>query len=407
MNSSPIQLGSRGHSLAAHVEDVIRVRIREGVFAPGSLLPSRRALCTEFGIAPTTLEKAIKSLLADGTLRSEARRGTFVADTLPPSTDRGPASYAAPRRIRETRSPRIGVLSVDNDLISLDPVQSLFDYMILHSVEDRVSSLGGELVYRATQPRQYDPAYLMDGAIDEFLSLDADAVIVIAVHIRIAAAEREVAYASSQGLPTVVISSSARDWSTTHVWTDNRMAGRSVCEHLLELGHNRIAFLAPYDAFWQEDRIQGALDAMRQAGLGEEYLAVVRSPVPISEEVPDHVEAIQAGAALIRSAMENVVPAFTGIIAANDWVAVSAARALTDLGMTSGEDYALVSFDDQAIARQNQISSFRFPLEMLGAEAGTLAIRAASGERLLHRLRIVGRVVTRQSSRRIYVAPTS
>ena len=173
MNSRPIQLGSRGHSLAAHVEDVIRARIREGVFAPGSLLPSRRALCADLGIAPTTLEKAVKSLLADGTLRSEPRRGTFVADTLPPAENAVATSNMDRRRTKDYRSPRIGVLSIDNDLILLDPVQSLFDYMILHSVEDRVSSLGGELVYRSQQPSQFDPSYLTDGAVDEFAELGA------------------------------------------------------------------------------------------------------------------------------------------------------------------------------------------------------------------------------------------
>lgn len=399
MTNSKQQLGSRGHSLAAHVEEILRTRIRDGVFAPGSLLPSRRTLCADLGIAPTTLEKAVKTLLADGTLRAEPRRGTFVADTVSPCTlATSPIVF---RHASRSRPRRIGILSVDNDLAALDPNQSLFDYMVLHSAEDRVSSLGGELIYRAPQPRQFDPGYLTEGAAEEFLSLGADAVIFIAVHVRVEAVEREIAIAAKRGLPAVVISSSAREWKTTHVWTDNRMAGRIAAEHLIESGHSRIGVLAPFDAPWQEDRIEGARDSLRQTGLDESRLQVLRLPMPIGDELPDHPQAIAAGAELAAQARQLIADGCTGIMAVNDWVAIGALKVLSQTAIEPGEDYGLVSFDDQAAARQNGISSFRFPLETLGLEAATLAMRAANGESLLHRLRIVGRVVARQSTRRL------
>ncbi|MDR3710908.1 MAG: substrate-binding domain-containing protein [Capsulimonadaceae bacterium] len=398
MKTTSIQMGSRGHSLAAHVEDVLRGRVREGIYPPGSLLPGRRLLCAELDIAPTTLDKAIKSLLSDGTLRAEARRGTFVADTLPPADRRSNSVRPAARRINDGGGARIGIVSADNDLFNMDPVQALFDYMTVHAVEDRVSSLGGGLLYRAWQPRQYDPAYLLDGAADEFVRLGANAFVILALHQRFDAADREIKLAEQLGLPTVVVSASAREWATSHVWTDNRLAGRLAMEHLLEAGHRHVVFLAPYDAWWEDERILGARDAMRQAGLSEEDLIVIRDDRRLDDFL-DHKPAIDAGELLAVNAHRQGVP-FTALLAANDWLAAGAIQGLKAVGLCAGEDYAVVGFDDQAIARQHQISSFRFPLDQLGAEAAELAVRAVGGERLQHRLRIAGQVVTRRSSTR-------
>ncbi|HEX5324039.1 MAG TPA: GntR family transcriptional regulator, partial [Capsulimonadaceae bacterium] len=61
------------------IEKSLRHRINEGQWRAGTMLPSRRDLAKEYGVSSVTVERAIASLIAEGMLRADDRRGTFVA----------------------------------------------------------------------------------------------------------------------------------------------------------------------------------------------------------------------------------------------------------------------------------------------------------------------------------------
>lgn len=54
-------------------------RAAEGDLAPGTRLPTVRALATELGLAAGTVARAYRGLEADGVVVTGGRRGTFVA----------------------------------------------------------------------------------------------------------------------------------------------------------------------------------------------------------------------------------------------------------------------------------------------------------------------------------------
>lgn len=54
--------------------------IGDGRLAPGSKLPTVRALAEELGLAVNTVAKAYKALEADGVVEGRGRNGTFVAE---------------------------------------------------------------------------------------------------------------------------------------------------------------------------------------------------------------------------------------------------------------------------------------------------------------------------------------
>lgn len=62
--------------------------IRDGVLAPGDRLPPIRALAHELTLSPTTVSAAWGLLARAGTLRTEGRRGTVVADSSAPREGR-------------------------------------------------------------------------------------------------------------------------------------------------------------------------------------------------------------------------------------------------------------------------------------------------------------------------------
>ena len=56
-------------------------RAASGDLAPGTRLPTVRALATELGLAANTVARAYRELETDGVVVTEGRRGTFVAAT--------------------------------------------------------------------------------------------------------------------------------------------------------------------------------------------------------------------------------------------------------------------------------------------------------------------------------------
>ncbi len=53
-------------------------RAASGDLAPGTRLPTVRALAEQLSVAPGTVARAYKALEADGVVVTEGRRGTFV-----------------------------------------------------------------------------------------------------------------------------------------------------------------------------------------------------------------------------------------------------------------------------------------------------------------------------------------
>ena len=62
-------------------------RLGSGSFPLGSRLPSCRALARDLGSNPSTVSRALRRLAANGLVRTEERRGTFVTATQPARVD--------------------------------------------------------------------------------------------------------------------------------------------------------------------------------------------------------------------------------------------------------------------------------------------------------------------------------
>jgi GntR family transcriptional regulator len=60
------------------LQEIIRERIRNGEWTPGSSIPSERELCERYGISRMTARQAISGLETEGLLYREQGKGTFV-----------------------------------------------------------------------------------------------------------------------------------------------------------------------------------------------------------------------------------------------------------------------------------------------------------------------------------------
>jgi GntR family transcriptional regulator len=68
------------------VAATIRTKIESGELKPGAQIPSTRALAEEYGVAPMTISKAIRTLSDEGWTVTVPSLGVFVGETAPTST---------------------------------------------------------------------------------------------------------------------------------------------------------------------------------------------------------------------------------------------------------------------------------------------------------------------------------
>ena len=118
------------------------------------------------------------------------------------------------------------------------------------------------------------------------------------------------------------------------VLSDHRSGMRAAVDHLLNLGHRRIALIGP-SLDWRagRERIGGMKDAIAARRIKDETIAR-----------PGSLLAEHGEAATIELFAMSTRP--TALIAAGNQLLVGTLRALTRLGIRVGEDVALVSCDD-------------------------------------------------------------
>ena len=73
------------------VADHIEARIRAGEIPPGARLPGEQALRQEYGIALSTVRKAMELLRQRGLVVTRPANGSFVVREMPPPDGQGNA----------------------------------------------------------------------------------------------------------------------------------------------------------------------------------------------------------------------------------------------------------------------------------------------------------------------------
>ena len=116
---------------------------------------------------------------------------------------------------------------------------------------------------------------------------------------------------------------------------DNVRGARMATEHLLSLGHRRIAFFGGHqDSSSCRQRREGYREALAAAGVTPE-------PQWLVECAPTRLEAArQTGALFVRD------PAPTAAVCYNDAVALGLMAGLATRGRRAGQDFAVTGFDD-------------------------------------------------------------
>ena len=63
----------------SQLKEMVREKIEAGIWPPGTLIPSERDFCEQFGISRMTVRQALGELVSEGMVVREKGKGTFVA----------------------------------------------------------------------------------------------------------------------------------------------------------------------------------------------------------------------------------------------------------------------------------------------------------------------------------------
>jgi len=301
---------------------------------------------------------------------------------------------------------------------------SLWARQAIRSLEQTFSVAGGTIHFFDRFPEEQGPyeqgindinAISLTEAIRSLRADGAAALAIIGLCDDGDQSDEIVAAVDVERVPVVYVSWHEIQPPLAQVYYDNRFAGYQAAQHLLRKGYTQLLYLAPFRLGWLAERIEGARDAVRHAGLPADILRVYPDQ-PVHEGynfdfadtwmfetarqlfVEENV--LEMGA---DNLAENVLAGLSdeepwGIIAPNDFTAYAILRAAAEQGKTMGVDYGLVGFDDDPRSYSLGLTTIRPPIEAMGEEAGRLLLRALHGERSGLQVRLRSQVIPRAST---------
>lgn len=153
---------------------------------------------------------------------------------------------------------------------------------------------------------------------------------------------------------------------TIYIDNDNLMAGHEATEHLIHLGHKKIAFVgSDFKQIYSNDRKNGYQFALvqNQMEIKPEYC------VELTDKPETHFEPI-------RRLLTLPEPP-TGVVVSDDILAVVIQQVCAELKMTIPEDLSVVSFNNSLLSRINspQLTSIDINAYQLGMEAASQMIK--------------------------------
>ncbi|MFJ5956994.1 LacI family DNA-binding transcriptional regulator [Paenarthrobacter sp. NPDC092416] len=185
----------------------------------------------------------------------------------------------------------------------------------------------------------------------------ADGVLIFALQ----PTPEELATLAAQNLPVSVLGSEAPGGSGVRV--DDQTAGRAAVRHLLNLGHERIAFIGIRQAADSTlggvppaSRLRGYRDALAEAGFDRVQ----------EHEVHEENSANGGSAAMARLLCAEVPP--TAVFVASDEMAFGVLRTLKAAGIEVPGDMSVIGFDNHELAEILDLTTMDHSVALQGSE---------------------------------------
>lgn len=176
---------------------------------------------------------------------------------------------------------------------------------------------------------------------------------------------------SSLGRPVTIVGADMPGWATVRI--DDHEAAAAATRHLLDLGHERIAYIG--------GATEGVLDfTAPSARLSGYRCTLEQAGVPLRAELEtDGAFTVSGG---LRAARELLTGGDrpTAIFAASDEMAIGALRAAQELGLRVPQDVSVIGIDDHEMASYFDLTTVAQPVHEQGRVAATQVLAALTDD---------------------------
>lgn len=304
----------------------------------------------ESGVALSTVSNALSG---KGYVREETRRAVRdAADRL------GYRASAVARALRTQRTCALGVLMAD----VANPSSPDF----VRGIEDVALREGSTLLLCNTDGSEEKQLSQMRSLLDRRV----DGMVLLSQHC----ASAPVRALLDTGIPFVLVQRRSAEYRDNYVGADNETSIVAAVDHLVSLGHRRIAFVrGPANSSAVAERLAAFLGALAASGIR-----------PRPELVYDADYGTDAGYAAASALLSSRQPP-TAILASNDMNALGVLDAAAERGIDVPGQLSVVGYDDIALARLARIdlTTIRLPKREMGAAAAELLMEQVHSETTL------------------------
>ncbi len=201
-----------------------------------------------------------------------------------------------------------------------------------------------------------------------------------------------VAYLMALDFPFIAFGRANPEWDFAYIDVDGGAGFRQMTEHLLALGHQRIAVLSwPESSRTGEDRLEGYYQAMQQANIPLEDGRIGRGKNTVSVGYDGAKRFLQ----------QPATDRPTALACMSDTLAIGAMNAARDLGLTIGKDISISGFDDTPLSQylQPSLTTVRQPIWEAGQRGVELLFQVMDGHTPIgNQILLPPKLIIRQST---------
>jgi len=316
--------------------------LHSGEWKPHEMLPSEHELASRFGMSRQTVRQTLGELEQEGYLYRQRGKGTFVAppDFLKAGAARAAvgmvttyiSDYIFPHIVRgaeavlRARGMGLYLSSTDNDKArERDSLQMMMERGV------------GGLIVEPTKSAEGNPN------LEQFLAF------------------------RYRGVPLVMINARYPELDCPCLVVDDEAGAFMAAEHLIKLGHRRIAGLFKTDDLQGTRRMKGFLRAMKRYGV-----PILEDGVITYASENKWTRPVEIAGLLLRREDRP-----TGLVCYNDELAVALLPAIREAGLSVPDDLSIVGFDDSTLAQAAEVklTTLTHPKTAMGERAAEMLLR--------------------------------
>lgn len=358
----------------------LRDSIRRGDLRSGARLAPLRELAEHYGVTTSKAQRVVQRLAREGLVVGRRGDGVYVAE--------GVATSGA--LARAPSGARVGMaLSRFSFQMIVDPVieDASGGAEFMRGVEDVLGSGPGS--YELIPPTDADLRRAAEQG-------DLKTIMVLAQPETTSALEALGSFRRRGGLVILVEDVAADVDGALTIRVDAAAGMRKAVDHLVTLGHRRVAFLGwehrgTAGLAWIDERRSACEDALAQAGL--EMLAVSVPGVASVEE-----RSAPAATGKLRSMLSGRGRP-TAVVCVSDPAAEMLLSVAAHLGVAVPRELSVTGFDDAPGAIARGLTTVQRHFRDIGRLAGSLALEADRGVPVCSgRMLVEPRLVVRRST---------